>query len=360
MTAPATETNLGPLTAVSAWLAARHAKDQETVADNLILAFFPLWQIMRFRELDASSAAFVAAALPEVETAFLQSQRLSVVFNMSTRFAEVPFELPLLFDYPEVQRPVGVAADSFRIPDAVVPGAEQQRVPLDVFDRVDVARTLAIESNYVTKRMMPGPEEEIMQAASVRTAGAATREALNGARGVTNNVMRIDKRVKGFARVTDSNPCPLCALLASRGAVYGKGSFIGSNKKFNAHPDAPEGTPEGWTNVAKVHDNCRCMLRPVYTVAGGFDEAATYFKKLWEDNIKLRGDLSGPEKKRAEMTQWRKLVADNPYDGNQFDLNGIRKELLGRASDLMDTGLAPSDPRVKWASTTATQIRSVA
>lgn len=349
---------------VSAWLAARHAQDQETIADNLALAFFPLWQIMRFNELDASSVAFVRAALPAVEQAFLQSQRVATVFNANARYAELTIDMPLLFDVPTVQRPSGVSASSFRMPELIVTNApRQQRVPLQQFDSEDVAKTLLIESNYKTKSAMPGIEEEVMRAASVRTAGAAVRESLNGARGVTNNVMRVDRRIKGFARVTDSNPCPFCALLAARGAVYGKGAFYKSDPKYKAHPDAVREVPDKWTNIAKVHDNCRCMLRPVYRTESGFDAAATHYKDLWEsDDMKAatKGPLSGPERRRVAINKFRELLKNNPFDGNQFDLNLMERDLQDRAMGLMDNGLAPNDPRVKWALDTRNDIRSAA
>lgn len=340
---------------VSAWLADRHAKDQETIADNLAVAFFPLWQIMRFNDLDASSARFAEAAVPIVETSFLQSQRLATAFNANVRFVDLVFEIPLLFDVPDVQRPTGVGVDSFRVPDLRVGGAEQRTVPLQQFDRADVVKTLVIESNYMTKRAMPGPEEEIMRAASVRTAGAAIRESLNGGRGVTDRVLRTDRRVKGFARVTDSNPCPLCAVLAARGAVYSKGSFINSDKEYLPHPDGARDTPEGWTNVAKVHDNCRCQLRPVYTTLDGMDAAAKHYKYLWDEFVKNR---RGTRKQRFNW--FAEKVKENPFDGNQFDLNLMQRELQDRTDGLLDAGLSPSDPRVRFASSMRRQIASAA
>jgi hypothetical protein len=413
MTAPVTtEGQIAPMTMLSAWLADRHAKDQETIADNLVLALFPLWQIMRFRNLDASSERFTSAVLPWIETAFLQSQRVSSVYVANARYAEVTVELPLLIDYPDVQRPSGVSLDSFRMPqlavtdfefnpvvdlnpvapvgvspvelvldaqsqriaDQIARGAamgtpqfvldrmqelddlrtgrlRQVSVPLQGFDRVDVAKTVMIESNYMTKRAMPGPEEKIMRDASVRVAGAAVRESMNGARGVTNSVMARDKRIKGFARVTDGDPCPLCALLAARGAVFGKGSFIGSNKRFKASPDVERTVPEGWYDIAKVHDNCRCMLRPVYTTKGAQDAAALYWNNLWRDKVwqKVDKSLSGKARKRAEMTLWREVFAETKaFDGNQFDMALMNGELRDAGETLLNSGLSPRDPRVRW------------
>lgn len=365
MTAPATDSRLRPLTEVSAWLAARHAKDQETIADNLVLAFFPLWQLMKFNDLDASSAMFVKAALPEVERAFLQSQRLSVAFNANVRYSELSLEIPLLFDFPDVQRPQGVSVDSFRVPELTMPvnpaAPRQQRITMQRFDPRDVAKSLLIESNYMTKRAMPGVEEEVMRAASVRTVGTAVREALNGGRGVTDNVVRLDRKIKGFARVTDANPCPFCAILAARGAVYGKGSFIRSDEGFDPHPDAPRDTPDGWVKAAKVHDNCRCQLRPVYTVAGGIDAAAKHYGDLWEEVYKLdAGDLKGHKLRRFRINEYAAALKRNPFDGNQFDLNGIKRDLQDRSAALLDLGLPPNDPHVRWADGVVRQIASAA
>jgi hypothetical protein len=406
---------------VAAYFAARHARDQEQIADNLALALFPLWQIMRFGELDASTTLWLPSVLPAVETAFLQSQRLSAVFNANVRFAELPVDVPLLFEVPDVQVPQGVSTESFRMPDleyapvadaaprAVVEplnaplDAQSQRVaeqiargrdlgtpqfvldqiqrlddvrtgrikqvqiPLQRFDRQDVATTMTIQANALTKRAMPGPERELMQNALVRSSGAAIRESLNGGRGVTDRVVQLDKKIVGFARVTDGNPCALCALLASRGAVYGRGSFISSNKRFKPHPDAPTDVPDGWTDVAKVHDNCRCTLRPVFSRSNAVDAGAKHYKDLW-DKVKIT-DLDLQKAKRAnprynsrklrhsaQMTKYRKLVKDNPFDGSQFDLNTMRRDLQERVDAFRDSGFPQDSPQVKWADQTISRI----
>ena len=357
MTSPVTD--LKPLTAVSWWLAQRHAQDQELVANNLIQSLYPLWDIMRYDNLDASTLKYVKAALPEVERSFLQSQRLSAVFNANVRFAELPVDDPLVIDFPEVQRPSGVRAASFRMPVVNARGVEQARVALDQFDKADVAKTITIEANYMTKRAMPGPEDEVMRNASVRVAGASVREAMNGARGVTNNVVKRDKKIKGFARVTDGDPCPLCALLAARGAVFGKGSFIGSDKRWEPHPDVARDVPEGWSNIAKVHDNCRCMLRPVYAYEGSRDAASQYWHKLWSDKVykKVDSRLSSRAKKRAEISLWREVFNESKaFDQNQFDMAILRRELRDRELGLLDSGLAPVAPQVRWAADMQNQL----
>lgn len=347
---------------VSAWLAAQHAKHQETLANNLVVGLYPLWRVMRFDALDASTPLWLEAVLPRVETAFLQSQRLSAVFNANVRAAELPTSVPLVLDVPQVQFP----ADLFpRWPFELPPledagGRPQVSVPAPEFRRAEVAQSLTIEANYNTKRAMPGKEAELMQDALVRSSGAAVRQALNGGRGVTDQVMRRDRKVIGFARVTDSDPCALCALLSSRGTVYGKGSFLGTDKKWKVNEDAARDVPPGWSNVAKVHNNCRCMLRPVYANEARWDSAAKHFLQVWNDRKVLPGDVEAvlkhnPSLKGYDLVRavdWRAYRRDlkaNPFRGNQFDMNLMRRDLRERADGLLNAGFAPNSPNVRWA-----------
>lgn len=438
MTAPVADERLKPLPMVAAWFAARHAEDQETVANNLIVALFPLWQLMRFDELNASTAVWLSSVLPRVETAFLQSQRLSAVFNANVRAAELPTDVPLLIDVPEVEFPPIIPDSSFRMPplletsmpqpvaelladqpvaDPVAPadapgraadvarliergrqigtpqwvldrieqmadsraGVGQQRVELQEFPRQEVATSLTIEANYNTKRAMPGQEQQLMQDALSRSSGAAVRQAMNGGRGVTDRVVELDRKIKGFARVTDSDPCPFCALLASRGAVFGKGSFIASDAKMEAdrrregttwalNPEAARDVPEGWTNVAKVHNNCKCHLRPVYANESVWDAGAKHFLDLWNnrkvttqdtlDILERNPRLSGYRLQRAvDLKAFRRALKEKPFKGSQFDMAAMRRDLQARRSGLADNGFATDSPQVQAAERSIAMMR---
>lgn len=408
MTSPVTDRRLKPLPMVSAWFAAQHNQDQEAIADNLVLALFPLWQIMRFTELDASTTLWLPSVLPRVETTFLQSQRLSAVFNANVRAAELPTDIPLVFDLPDVEIPPNVPASSFELPPTVIEvdrtpqapatpaldaesqrvaeqiargrdagtpqwvldriqriddirtgKASQDRIELQQFDRADVAKTLTIEANYKTKAAMPGKERELMHNALVRSSGGAVREALNGGRGVTDRVMKKDRKIKGFARVTDANPCALCALLASRGAVFGKGSFIEQDKQWKLSPEAARDVPDGWTNVAKIHDNCRCMLRPVYSTESTWDAGAKHYLQLWKDLKPTKDDVDAIRKQYPDMKgylferavnrrAYRRAVEADPFPGGQFDLNLMRRDVSERRDALLDAGMPADSPNVRW------------
>lgn len=97
--------------------------------------------------------------------------------------------------------------------------------------------------------------------AKARLAAATERQVLNaGGTTITDNVLR-DRKAKGYVRLTESDPCWLCALLATRGMVYKEHSFDAANARFTA----PKIAGVGDQLPARAHDNCRCHLAPVFT-----------------------------------------------------------------------------------------------
>lgn len=343
------------LNAYAAYLAARNSEDQEQIAAQLAVSLFPLWQIMTFRELDASTVLWLPAVLPRIRTAFLQAQRVQAVFTQNVRFATLPTEDPLPIRLPDVENPLTLSPGAFELPEVTLdPGVEPMPI-FDEFDEAHVAESLTIEANYKTKKQMPGPEEELMQKALVRSSGEAVRQALDGSRGVSENIRRRDRRVLGYARVTDSDPCSFCALLASHGLFYSADAFARNNPRrkrgrksdadFIANPNARKDLPEKWLDVAKVHNNCRCTLRPVYSKAMGMDDAAKHWLKGWTKVTEANPFLSNDEH-LALFKQWH---AQNPYQGTQFDLHALEADLADRRDSLLDAGFSPDSPQVKWA-----------
>jgi hypothetical protein len=71
--------------------------------------------------------------------------------------------------------------------------------------------------------------------------------------------------------------------------VYKEESFVRSNSKFK---DADPGT----INEQKVHDNCGCGLRPVYTRFDDLPDRTEDYSDLWMDST--RG-LSGADARNA-------------------------------------------------------------
>lgn len=96
---------------------------------------------------------------------------------------------------------------------------------------------------------------------------------VNGGRDTIDDTIRRDKRVLGYMRVTDGDPCHWCAMLLSRGPVFGKDSFDESDERFFG------------PGSAKVHAGCGCSLRPIYRL----DDPGTGDWRRWEALWKQTG-----------------------------------------------------------------------
>lgn len=371
MTAPQQEqqgNGIKPLEAYIAYLAHQHSDDQVSIAGALALALFPLWTIQRFTELDRSTPLWLSAALPTVKTAYLQSQRTTAVYAENLRFATLPTEDPLPMVVPDVELPKHVP--HFRFDPVSIPSVstdpEQPVIHFDEFPLQDVATSLTIQGNYEIKAQMPGSlatanrEQELMHNGLTNSSGAAIRQTMNGSRNVTNNLVRFDRRIIGYARVTDSNPCYFCALLASRGTVYtttstqgGRAKVDGTRTKadtdFKPNPDGNTDLPKGYL-PAKVHDHCKCTLRPVYAKSQAMDADAQFYLDQWNDITRKWYWLNNSQ-------QIEKFKEDYvPFERPAPVVEDIRQELQDRASALTDAGYAPFSPQMEWTNRHLSQL----
>jgi hypothetical protein len=331
-----------PLTEVVEALEQKHSQDQEAIADNLMLSLFPLWWMMDFQNLDESSMLYTEAAIPLIRTAYLQSQRVAAAFAANVRFASLPTAAPQPLIAPNAEIPLGVPSERFELP-SFGDGNSDDPISFDEFPEDDVRLSLLVESNYHVKEQMPvGDPVATMSAAQVNTSGAAVRQSLKGARNVTSQILKFDRKVLGYARFTDANPCHFCALLASRGAVYGRHSFVDSDAGFTANKQAVEVPPE-FIRISKVHNNCRCTLRPVYSKATEFDSDAKFYRQQWKTVFKEHGHKSSAELAK----EWRDQFT--PYERKSADINSIQDALRERESSLLAEGFDANSPQVRWA-----------
>ncbi len=135
------------------------------------------------------------------------------------------------------------------------------------------------------------------QQATAQVAGAAMRHGLAGGRDTIEEYADESRgrRVRGYVRITreDDRVCYFCAVLASR-ANYLKDSFDYSDQLFEG-----EGT-------AKVHDSCRCILRPMY--GSVLPDSVLMYRRAWKD-------MSGGDK--DPMKNFRSNWEAKPADWNQ-------------------------------------------
>lgn len=124
---------------------------------------------------------------------------------------------------------------------------------------------------------LPPAQKKIMiieakQVTTQKVAAAVVRHAQAGGRQtIFENSARDDKAL-GWIRVTRENPCAFCAMLASRGISYRaftEGAFDESNLRFTGDGDA------------KVHDECGCSLKSVYTDNDPLVDKTQVFADMW-------------------------------------------------------------------------------
>lgn len=163
-------------------------------------------------------------------------------------------------------------------------------IPDITFEREDRAARVSLEvTGPVAQKSKTGrgkarvvARDESFEAA----AGAASRHVLTGGRKSLLTVLEADPVAVGWARVTDGDPCAFCAMLASRGVVYGSAAAAG----FSAH------------------DHCACTAEPAYSRSAPLPGRGQEFKDLWNQNI--RGKYSGAEARRV----WRRLYEQRQRD----------------------------------------------
>ncbi len=309
------------------YLAVKHVGEQQEIAATTAAGLSLLWPILRFGELDETTPAWLHASTLQAEQQFRVSEQVAFEYVQGAKWAAEPLSDPLVKidtefpvrDFQLAMRATGPAAvkkatsTTFAAPggdSGALSGRSGQSIPEgDLGSLVD----------------------ELMGWGKLNSTGAGVKFALNGGRGEVEQLVAADaaERIRerkpvGYARFTEDSatgPCYFCAVLASQGAVYlAKGAFNASNRKFVG--DGP----------AKVHDHCKCQLRPVYSRDDKYDERARFFLKQWSDSP------GGLKEFR------RRYVRPEPYpEEPPVDLAAVR-----RNRDLVADRLGEQAPQVAW------------
>ena len=95
--------------------------------------------------------------------------------------------------------------------------------------------------------------------------GELAYQVLSGGRDtLVENVME-DRTALGWQRVTDGDPCPFCAMLASRGVIQKQLYRSERSAAFEAHP------------------HCGCTAEPVWSMETQPVGRAEEFQQMWND-----------------------------------------------------------------------------
>lgn len=109
------------------------------------------------------------------------------------------------------------------------------------FSMPEMASTMLVAGPYSVKNFIgkgadPG---DAVGSGFNKFSGMVRRQVLSGGRMLIDRTTAGDSQAIGWRRVTDGNPCAFCAMLASRGPVYGSAeradSVAGSGLRYHSH-----------------------------------------------------------------------------------------------------------------------------
>lgn len=279
-------------TDLGARLTEQHRQAQVANQQSFLAEFLRFWPLLDPFRLDVTAPGWVQAVLRLIELFRDQSAEMAVDYYRQYRQAEVP-DAPELSEIVVSRRPEPIRADR-RVArgNRGASRARDERVRVDWSDADRAARTSMIVTgpvNIKAKTARARPVDQASRDALVETSGAAMRHVVEGARRATLTVVQNDDLALGWARVTDGDPCYFCAMLASRGPVYGSRA----RASFEAH------------------DHCGCTAEPVFDRKADWPGRSREFQQLW--NREIRNRYSGKDAIRA----WRRLYEQRQRDAQR-------------------------------------------
>lgn len=235
---------------------ARAAKlSMERVADQTESRVAALYSSIVGDYVDAESITeFVTAALPIVRAGVTSGASLSSAHHRQTRRAS------------------GAKGQS-KVPKPKAFNTEQAESSLRYLGFVKPAKeagadleggVLLTEPDKVREQVGAGAARRVVQSGMEQARAAAVA----------------DRGSIGWARVTQgSDACYFCSMLETRGLVYKKDSFEHSDRQFKDNKMPPEVL--SGELVAKVHDNCRCVIVPIYSRGSDIQTNANDMYDTW-------------------------------------------------------------------------------
>lgn len=289
------------------------------------------WSSVNPFNLYPSSQGWLRRALQRIGIARRQSRRLAMVFYRLHRAELTGFTYPMPDDMAhqeeitlgELREEFAREADILRLPehgDGDVVQVEDFDWPDDPFDDNDRPTVTALVATgparaYALADEFRGRLDDPDFLAGLESAGrgaamAADQQTQRAGRDLINAAGAKDRRLRGYARITDGNPCAFCAMLAARGAVYrtSQRAELGGRKKPKGSPDGrtPKNRrpPVSLADLSKYHNGCHCQVIPVYTDEPFLTPESRRLADQWKE---ISGNLSGDEARRA----WRRHIEKN-------------------------------------------------
>lgn len=236
-------------------LTEQHRRAQLAIRSAFMAELVRIWPLINLDRLDETAAEWIGLVTDLILTWRLQSVDRALAYYDAFRRAETGMPL--------------ANRGNFRSLVTVEPAA--------IKTSLLVTGPIGVKS-----RIGKGINPEVAKAkALVDVSGAASRHVLDGGRQLVTEATDMDELAVGFARVTDSDPCAFCAMLASRGPVYHSRASA-----FRTTARSKRGAGE------KYHDHCGCGVEPLFFEDAEWPGRAREFEKLWNDSTKKTGGKS--------------------------------------------------------------------
>lgn len=222
----------------AARLTEAHRIAQTRLGAQTVAAMRAIWPLLDPNDLDRSTRRWLTAAMPVIRSQRTTSSRLAANYLRTFKAIEIG----------GVQAPV-VLNETVAI--------AQLSTSLAVTGPIHVKQAMSRGVSVV----------QAMKTAEATSAAAAMRLSLDAGRGTVLRSIRADDEALGYARAASGNACAFCAMLASRGPVYGEESV-----DFAAH------------------DHCSCGFEPVYRDDSPWPAGSERYRDMWQESKAADGD----------------------------------------------------------------------
>lgn len=166
------------------------------------------------------------------------------------------------------------------------------------------------------------PDTDIEKAALTTATGRGTRLVQDGGRTAVKSYIKGGWGAVGYSRVVDADPCPFCAMLASRGVSYVSGKRENTEGLYRSDAFNLSAANFLGGNKFAVHDHCQCSLEPVYARGDGSYTLPGNGEQLAQEWAEIAGGKRRSEQQKA-WRRWRTSgTLPDDYDG---PLEGTRR-----------------------------------
>ncbi|WP_117198073.1 hypothetical protein [Nocardiopsis sp. TNDT3] len=246
---------------MSTALARRHRTTQTALTSLLTLGMADLWR------------SLVDEQGPREAWPVLYPQMAAMVQDQRARSAEIGRQF-----YAQARAEAGVPG---RPPTVEVPRAPAAQL--------ETSLAVTGLTSYENGRRSGRSPDEALDVTIVTVTGAAERLVAEGGRKAITESARSDREALGWFRLPGPAPCWWCAMLASRGAVYGS-------------RESASTTEDG----ERYHDHCACEPWPVFSRTEELPPEVQRWVDAWDASANTGDPIAAFRQKVAEAN-----AADN-------------------------------------------------